>query len=111
MIDLTRNFIGYREYPKYSMVNRYFIYKQALLKEAEQLVQLGVIHEKEDIYYLTFEELCEVVRTNKLDSSIISKRKDEYKSYEKLTLHVLSHLMVKSLQESTSEKISQLKLL
>ncbi|MET3319645.1 UNVERIFIED_ORG: pyruvate,water dikinase [Peribacillus simplex] len=85
MIDLIRNFIGYREYPKYGMVNRYFVYKQALLKEAEQLVQAGFIHEKEDIYYLTFEELHEVVRTNKLDYQIISKRKDEYKLYEKLT--------------------------
>ncbi|WP_088832456.1 phosphoenolpyruvate synthase [Paenibacillus tyrfis] len=85
MIDLVRNFMGYREYPKYGIVNRYFIYKQALLKEAEQLVQAGVIHEKEDIYDLTFEELHEVVRTNKLDYQIISKRKDEYKLYEKLT--------------------------
>ena len=84
-IDLIRNFSGYREYPKYGMVNRYFVYKQALLKEAEQLVQVGVIHEKEDIYYLTFEELREVVRTNKLDNEIISKRKDEHKLYEKLT--------------------------
>ncbi|MEC0236220.1 phosphoenolpyruvate synthase [Paenibacillus kribbensis] len=85
VISLIRNFIGYREYPKYGMVNRYFVYKQALLKEAEQLVQAGVIHEKEDIYYLTFEELHEVVRTNELDYQIISKRKDEYKLYEKLT--------------------------
>ncbi|OAJ75636.1 phosphoenolpyruvate synthase [Brevibacillus sp. SKDU10] len=85
MIDLIRNFIGYREYPKYGMVNRYFVYKQAILKEAEQLVQANVIYEKEDIYYLTFEELREVVRTNKLDYQIISKRKDEYKLYEKLT--------------------------
>ncbi len=85
MISLIRNFIGYREYPKYGMVNRYFVYKQALLKEAEQLVQTNVIHEKEDIYYLTFVELQEVVRTNKLDYQMISKRKDEYKLYEKLT--------------------------
>ncbi|MDF2000306.1 phosphoenolpyruvate synthase [Peribacillus frigoritolerans] len=85
MISLIRNFIGYREYPKYGMVNRYFVYKQALLKEAEQLVQANVIHEKEDIYYLTFEELQEVVRRNKLDYQMISKRKDEYKLYEKLT--------------------------
>ncbi len=84
-IGLLRNFIGYREYPKYGIVNRYFVYKQALLKEAEQLVQADVIHEKEDIYYLTFEELREVIRTNKLDYPIISKRKDEYKLYEKLT--------------------------
>lgn len=99
MIDLIRNFMGYREYPKYGMVNRYFIYKQALLKEAERLVQAGVIHHKEDIYYLTFEELDEVVRTNKLDNpgsmveqqaklairQMISKRKEEYNVFEKLT--------------------------
>ncbi len=85
MIDLIRNFSGFREYPKYGMVNRYFVYKQALLKEVEQLVQAHAIHEKEDINYLTFEELREVVRTNKLDYQIISKRKDEYKLYEKLT--------------------------
>jgi len=85
MIDLIRNFIGYREYPKYFMVNRYFIYKQALMKEAKQLVQKGVIYKEEDIYYLSFEELQEVVRTNTLDYQIISKRKGEYKLYEKLT--------------------------
>ena len=85
MISLIRNFIGYREYPKYGMVHRYFVYKQALLKEAEKLVQANVIYEKEDIYYLTFEELREVVRTKKLDYQIISQREDEYTFYEKLT--------------------------
>ncbi|HYT40880.1 MAG TPA: phosphoenolpyruvate synthase, partial [Methylomirabilota bacterium] len=85
MISLIRNFIGYREYPKYGMIHRYFVYKQALLKEAEQLVQANVIHQKEDIYYLTFEELREVVRTKKLDDQIISQREDEYTFYEKLT--------------------------
>ncbi|NWK69230.1 phosphoenolpyruvate synthase [Bacillus paramycoides] len=85
MISNIRNFIGYREYPKYGMINRYFIYKQALLKEAEQLVQNSVIDEIEDIYYLTFEELHEVVRTNKLDYEVINKRKNEFKLYEKLT--------------------------
>ncbi|MBB3112716.1 pyruvate,water dikinase [Paenibacillus phyllosphaerae] len=84
-IDLVRNYIGYREYPKYGMVSRYFVYKQALLREAEQLVQAGVMQEKEDMYYLTFEELREVVRTKQLDHSVISKRKDEYKLYEKLS--------------------------
>ncbi|NEU63855.1 phosphoenolpyruvate synthase [Paenibacillus sp. ALJ109b] len=85
MIDLVRNFIGYREYPKYGMINRYFVYKQALLKEAERLAQAGVIAEKEDIYLLTFEELREVVRTNILDEKIITQRKNDYKFYEKLT--------------------------
>ncbi|WP_434133207.1 phosphoenolpyruvate synthase [Sporomusa sphaeroides] len=85
MIDLIRNFSGFREYPKYGMIKRYFVYKQAILKEAEQLVQAGVIQDKEDICYLTLEELRETVRTNKLDYPIISQRKDEYKVYEKLT--------------------------
>ncbi|MDR6567519.1 phosphoenolpyruvate synthase [Chitinophaga ginsengisegetis] len=85
MISLLRNFAGYREYPKYGIISRFFVYKQALLKEAEQLLRANVIHEKEDIYYLTFEELHEVVRTNKLDHQLISKRKNEYKLYEKLT--------------------------
>ena len=85
MIDLIRNFAGYREYPKYAIVNRYFVYKQALWKEAEQLVKAGVLHKKEDIYYLGFEEFREVVRTHQLDYQIVDKRKDAYKLYEKLT--------------------------
>jgi pyruvate,water dikinase len=85
MIDLVRNLAGYREYPKYTVVSRYYIYKQALLKEAEQLAKSGVINEREDIYYLTFEELREVVRTDKAYYRVINKRKDEYKLYEKLT--------------------------
>jgi len=85
MIDLVRNLSGYREYPKYGIVSRYFVYKQALLKEAEGLVQARVIHEKEDIYYLSFEELREAVRTNSLDYQIIGKRKGEYQLYKKLS--------------------------
>ncbi|MGG1368068.1 phosphoenolpyruvate synthase [Priestia megaterium] len=84
-INLLRNFIGYREYPKYGMINRYFVYKQALLKEAAQLVKAGVISETEDIYYLTFDELQEVVRTHKVNDQIITKRKEEYQLYTKLT--------------------------
>jgi phosphoenolpyruvate synthase/pyruvate phosphate dikinase len=85
MIDLVRKFAGYREYPKYSMISGYFVYKQALLKEAERLVHTGVIREKEDLYYLTFEELHEVVRTNKLDQQVIIDRKEDYRLYEKLS--------------------------
>ena len=54
MIDRVRTFVGYREYPKYGIVSRYFVYKQALLEEAERLVQAHVLREKEDIFYLTF---------------------------------------------------------
>lgn len=85
MIRWLRNFIGYREYPKYGIISHYFVYRQALLKEAERLVQGGVIKEKEDIYYLTFQELQDVVRTDTADYGLINLRKEEYRHYEKLT--------------------------
>ncbi len=85
MIDVLRNFIGYREYPKYDIVSRYFIYKQALLQEAERFVKTGVLHDEKDSYYLYFEELQEVAHSGKVDHQLIDKRKAEYQLYEKLT--------------------------
>jgi len=85
MIDLVRNLAGYREYPKYGIVSRYAIYKEALLKEAQRLVEANVIQEKEDIYYLSCEEFREVVRTNCVDRRLIRQRKDQYKVFGKLS--------------------------
>jgi pyruvate,water dikinase len=85
MIDRVRTFIGYREYPKYGMISRYFVYKQALLDEAERLVQAGVLREQEDIFFLTFQELHDVVRTNEVGDELIRRRKDAFRSYEALT--------------------------
>ena len=45
------------------------MYKQALLGEAERLVQAGVLREPEDIFYLTFQELHDVVRTHQVDDA------------------------------------------
>jgi pyruvate,water dikinase len=85
MIDRVRTFIGYREYPKYGIVSRYFVYKQALLEEAGRLVRANVLRETEDIFYLTLEELHEVVRTNSVDDELIRERKDAFRSYGALT--------------------------
>lgn len=85
MVSTLRNFIGYREYPKYALIQRYFVYKQALLKEAARLTQKGILRDKEDIFYLSFGELREVVRTSRLDYDVIARRKKEYEIYEKLS--------------------------
>lgn len=84
-ISLLRNFIGCREYPKYYIVRRYQIYKKALMEEAGRLVNKGVIKNCEDIFYLYFDELCQVVRSNKVDYNVIETRKSDYVRYEKLT--------------------------
>jgi phosphoenolpyruvate synthase/pyruvate phosphate dikinase len=85
MIDRVRAFSGYREYPKYSMVSHYFVYKQALLEQAGCLVRAGVLREKEDAFYLTFQELQEVLRTNQVDDELIRRRRDAFRSYQALT--------------------------
>jgi phosphoenolpyruvate synthase/pyruvate phosphate dikinase len=85
MIDRVRTFSGYREYPKYFMVSRYFVYKQALLNDADRLVQARVLRDREDIFYLRFSELHEVVRTHHVDDQLIRQRKDAFRSYEALT--------------------------
>jgi pyruvate,water dikinase len=84
-IDLIRTFSGYREYPKYGMISRYFVYKQALLQEAERLVQAGVLRDREDIFYLRLQEFHDVVRTHQVDEQLIRQRKDAYRSYQALT--------------------------
>ncbi|XSG77172.1 rifamycin-inactivating phosphotransferase [Herpetosiphon llansteffanensis] len=85
VIDLIRNFIGYREYPKYHIVSRYFVYKQALLQAAEVLLQANIVRNKSDIGYLTFAELHEVIRTQQLDYRLVEQRQAEYSHYQKLT--------------------------
>ncbi len=85
MIDRIRTFSGYREYPKYHMISRYFVYKQALLKDAERLVRARVLGEQEDIFYLRFSELHDVARTDRVDYQLIRERKDAFRSDQALT--------------------------
>jgi pyruvate,water dikinase len=85
MIDRVRTFIGYREYPKYNIISRYFVYKQALMDEAERLVQANVLREKEDVFYLTFQEFHDAVRSGRVDDQLIQQRKDAFRSYQALT--------------------------
>jgi len=85
MIDRLRTFAGYREYPKYGLVCRHWVYKQALMAEAGRLVEAGVLSEKCDIFYLTFQELHDVARTDVADDALIRQRKEAFRSYQALT--------------------------
>ena len=85
MVDRLRTFIGYREYPKYGMVSRYFAYKVALLEEAKRLTRAGVLDTPEDAFFLTFQEFHDVARTSQADSALIRRRREEFASHESLT--------------------------
>ncbi|WP_307796224.1 rifamycin-inactivating phosphotransferase [Amycolatopsis sp. 195334CR] len=85
MIDRLRTFAGFREYPKYGMVCRYFSYKQALLREAGRLVEAGVLRDPDDVFYLRLQEFHEVVRTKEVDHELILERRQAFQSYGTLT--------------------------
>ncbi|WP_433544156.1 rifamycin-inactivating phosphotransferase (plasmid) [Streptomyces sp. CA-294286] len=85
MIDRVRTFVGYREYPKYGIISRYFVYKQALLAEADRLVRAGVLPDREDAFHLTFQEFHEAVRTNRVDLGLVERRKEAFRAYHALT--------------------------
>ncbi|MDP4118654.1 MAG: phosphoenolpyruvate synthase [Bacillota bacterium] len=84
-ISILRNFAGFREYPKYFLICRYWLFKKALMKEAYKLMAAGVICDREDVYYLTFLEFQEAVNTGKVDLRVIEQRKSEHAYFEKLT--------------------------
>ena len=67
------------------MVSRYFVYKLALLEEADRLVGRHVLRDKEDIFYLTFQELNDAVRSNQVDDRLIEQRKDAFLACQALT--------------------------
>jgi len=85
MIDRLRAFAGYREYPKYGIVRRYFIYKQALLREADRLVEAGVLRHREDSFFLTFQELRAAVETHHVDPALLRAREEAFRTYEQLS--------------------------
>ncbi|MHC6630292.1 rifamycin-inactivating phosphotransferase [Streptomyces globosus] len=86
MIDRVRTFIGYREYPKYAIVSRYFVYKQALLQEAERLVRAGVLADREDVFHLTFQEFHDVVRSGRpVDPRLVRQRREAFRAHHALT--------------------------
>ncbi len=84
MIDRARTFIGYREYPKFGLVSRSFLYKQALLAEVDRLVRAGVLARAEDAFFLTFDELGEAVRTHRLDDGLVPRRRAAFRAHQAL---------------------------
>ncbi|HEY6313567.1 MAG TPA: rifamycin-inactivating phosphotransferase [Streptosporangiaceae bacterium] len=85
MIDRLRTFIGYREYPKYAIVSRHAVYKQALLEEADRLARARVLRDREDIFYLSLEEFRDVVRTGRIDEELVTRRREAFASHHALT--------------------------
>jgi pyruvate,water dikinase len=85
MIDRVRTFAGYREHPKYAMVSRYYVYKKAIMAEADRLVASGVLSDRDDVLFLRLEEIDAVLRDGRVDDALLAARKATYREHEALT--------------------------
>jgi phosphoenolpyruvate synthase/pyruvate phosphate dikinase len=84
-IARVRTLGGYREYPKYAIVSRFAVYKEALLREIDRLVAAGVLRGREDAFHLRFEELEAAARTGTVDDRVVDRRRRELASWAALT--------------------------
>ncbi len=48
-------------------------------------MQAGVLREKDDLFFLTFQELDDVARSQRVDDALIRERKDAFRSFQTLT--------------------------
>ena len=84
-IGVMRNFIGFREFPKYALMRRFLVYKGALRREAERLVERGLIAAPEESHYLRLDEFREAVRTGSLDPGVVTRRRADAEAFARLT--------------------------
>jgi pyruvate,water dikinase len=67
------------------MVCRYFVYKQAIMAQADRLVEAGVLADRDDVLFLRLEELAEALREGRVDAGLLRSRKAAFREHETLT--------------------------
>ncbi|MFW5976611.1 MAG: phosphoenolpyruvate synthase [Bacillota bacterium] len=85
LIKNIRQLLPLREHPKYTLISCLDIYKDRILEIAENLQKKDIICENNDIFYLKFSEIREILRNNKNYKSLIESRKENHQRYQKLT--------------------------
>lgn len=85
LIKVHRSLIGVREHPKYFMVQSFWLIKQAILEEADQLVKNGVLGNKEDLYWFSLPEVKDIVARQQVDPGLIAERREAYQLNQQLS--------------------------
>lgn len=86
LIKVYRNLGGLREHHKFLLINVMGECKQAILEETQKMVDAGILEEPQDCYYLTLDELHQLVQGNfaKPVRELIAERKVQYQRYQNL---------------------------
>ncbi|TWH52132.1 phosphoenolpyruvate synthase [Sporomusa sp. KB1] len=86
LIAVFRNMGGLREQHKYLLIMVMGECKKAIMAEATGLVQKGVLAQAEDVYFLSLEELAQLLEGDLREnvSELIARRKEEYRWHQSL---------------------------
>lgn len=86
LIAVFRYMGGLREHHKYFLITVMDECKRAILAEADKLVQQGVLAQAEDVYFLTLEELIQILQGDFRDNAadLVIKRKEQYQWHQNL---------------------------
>ncbi|SEN19160.1 phosphoenolpyruvate synthase [Lihuaxuella thermophila] len=87
LLTVYRHTVGIREFPKYAIIRYFDLYRDAILEEGGMLADKGIIQEKEDVFYLSLDELASLLE-NRYEGDVrkqIENRKEREAAYQKLT--------------------------
>ncbi len=87
LIRVYRDLMGLREYPKYLIMQRFYIYRQGILEEARSLVEKGVLDREQDAFYLSLDELLALEEGCFSGNvrELVAMRERQLEQYRKLT--------------------------
>lgn len=105
LMALYRNTVGIRELPKYIIIRYLDQYREALLEEAQALVEKGLLGRKEDVGYLELDELI-LLLEGRLSGDEAMERIRSRKASEEIYRKLTPPLVITSEGETFSAGIS-----
>jgi pyruvate,water dikinase len=86
LIRVARNNLALREHPKYLLIRLLDLVREAAHDCAGLLLQQGRIEARDDVYFLTAEELLEALRTTSMPlEDLVRSRRAEHEGFRKLS--------------------------
>ncbi|BAI60326.1 conserved hypothetical protein [Methanocella paludicola SANAE] len=87
LIHVYRNLMGMREYPKYLIMQQFYVFRQGILGEARSLVEAGILAREKDVFYLSLDELLALEEGHFSGNvgEIVALREKQREQFQKLT--------------------------
>jgi pyruvate,water dikinase len=86
LVRVARNNIALREHPKFMLIRLLDLVRNATHESASLLQQQGRVDARDDVYFLTAEEILEALRTTSMPlKDLVRSRRAEHEGFRRLT--------------------------